>query len=304
MQAPGARQRHAKWLTVAALAAVIGVMLTLVSYSLPLYRLFCAATGFGGQTQRAEVASDRISKRVVTVRFATNVAPGLPWHFLPLQSQVKVHLGEDKLVFFSAENLTGQPIVGHATFNVTPPQAGIYFNKLQCFCFTEERLDGHAKAAMPVDFFVSPKFGQDPETREIDTITLSYTFFRSAAPAGAKDLSRFTASPQPDPRRGEHLFAEGCASCHSLDRNKVGPMLGGVFGRVAGTAPGYDYSPALKKSGIRWSAETLNRWLDGPQSFVAGTKMPLHVDDATMRRDIIAYLKEQGGKARQTASTP
>jgi cytochrome c oxidase assembly protein subunit 11 len=298
------RQRFGKWVTVAALCAVLGAMATLVSYSVPLYRLFCAATGLGGQTQRAEVASDRVSKRVITVRFETNVAPGLPWRFVPLQSQVKVHLGEDKLVFFRAENLTGQPIIGHATFNVSPADTGVYFNKIQCFCFTEERLDGHAKADMPVDFFVAPKYGTDPETRDIDTITLSYTFFRSAAPAGAKDLSRFTASPEPDPQRGARLFAEGCASCHALDRNKVGPMLGGVFGRAAGAAPGYDYSPALKKSDIRWSAETLNRWLEGPQSFVPGAKMPLHVDDATMRRDIIAYLREHSGKPRQTASAP
>jgi cytochrome c oxidase assembly protein subunit 11 len=298
------RRRLGKWITLAALAGVLGVMVTLVSYSVPLYRLFCAATGFGGQTQRAAVAADKISKRLITVRFETNVAPGLPWRFVPLQSQVKVHLGEDKLVFFRAENLTGQPIVGHATFNVTPTDTGIYFNKIQCFCFTEERLDGHAQADMPVDFFVSPQYAKDPETRDTDTITLSYTFFRSTAPAGAKDLSRFTASPEPDPQRGRRLFAEGCASCHSLDRNKVGPMLGGVLGRVAGTVPGYDYSPALRKLGIRWSADTLNRWLEGPQSFVPGAKMPLHVDDATMRRDIIAYLKEQGGSARQTASAP
>ena len=299
--------RHARWITVAGLVAVLGVMVTLVSYSVPLYRLFCAATGFGGQTQRAAVAADEISPQIVTVRFETNVAPGLPWRFRPLQSAVKLHLGEDKLVFFSAENLTGAPIIGHATFNVTPTQAGIYFNKIQCFCFTEERLGGHASANMPVDFFVSPKFGSDPETRGIDTITLSYTFFRSAAPAGAKDLSRFTASPKPDPTRGQQLFAEGCTSCHALDRNKVGPRLGGVFGRLAGTAPGYDYSPALRRSGIRWSAGMLDRWLEGPQSFVPGAKMPVHVDDATMRRDIIAYLREQSGRAaapRQTASTP
>jgi cytochrome c oxidase assembly protein subunit 11 len=309
MQKPGERrQQHiGKWITVAALVGVLGVMLTLVSYSVPLYRLFCAATGFGGQTQRAAVASNRVSSHVVTVRFETNVAPGLPWRFMPLQSQVKVHLGEEKLVFFSAQNLSEEPIVGHATFNVTPTQAGIYFNKIQCFCFSEEQLGGHDSAVMPVDFFVAPAFGSDPETRDIDTITLSYTFFRSADPAGAKNLSRFTASPEPDPQRGERLFAEGCAGCHSLDQNKVGPMLGGVVGRLAASVRGYDYSPALRQSGIRWSAATLNRWLAGPQSFIPGVKMPVHVEDATMRRDIIVYLQSHShaaGPTRQTASAP
>jgi len=287
------RHRPGKWITVAGLAAILAVMVTLVSYSVPLYRLFCAATGFGGATQRATAASDKVSNRVVTVRFTTEVAPDLPWRFGPEQPQVKVHLGEEKLVFFSAQNLSDRPIVGHAAFNVTPTKAGIYFDKIQCFCFTEERLDPHAKVDMPVDFFVDPKLGTDPETREIDTITLSYTFFRSKDPEGAKDLSRFVAGDEPDPRRGKALFAERCAACHALDRNKIGPMLGDVVGRHAGVVPGYAYSPALRQAAIDWSAQTLNRWLEGPQQFVPGARMPVRVPDATMRRDIIAYLAAQ-----------
>lgn len=298
MNGPGRpRQRLRIWTTVAALGGVLVLMLTLVSYSVPIYRMFCAATGLGGATQRAAAAGNKISDRIVTVRFTTDVAPGLPWHFEPLQSEVKVHLGEEKLVFFTARNLSDQPIVGHATFNVTPTQTGVYFNKIQCFCFTEEKLDPHAKVDMPVDFFVAPEFGTDPETRDIDTITLSYTFFRSAAPGGAQDLSRFTASPEPDPRRGQQLFAEGCASCHALDRNKVGPMLGGVVGRKAGSVADFSYSPALRQAHLNWSAETLNRWLAGPQEMLPGARMPLHVSDATMRRDIIAYLAAQSGAA-------
>jgi cytochrome c oxidase assembly protein Cox11 len=291
------RQFLGKWATVAALGAILAVMVTLVSYSVPLYRLFCAATGFGGATQRVAGVTGKVSDRVVTVRFTTDVAPGLPWRFGPVLPEVKVHLGEEKLVFFRAENLTDRPIVGHATFNVTPTKAGIYFNKIQCFCFSEERLEGRQTIDMPVDFFVAPKLGEDPETQDVDTITLSYTFFRSADPQGAKDLSRFTASPDPDPARGGRLFAERCAACHSLDRNKVGPLLGGVVGRAAGTAPGYDYSPPLRRAGISWSPETLNRWLAGPQQMVPGTRMPIHVSDATVRRDIIAYLAARNRQA-------
>ncbi len=141
----------------------------------------------------------------------------MPWRFEPVQSEVKVHLGEQQLVFFNAENLSDKAVVGHATFNVTPATSGIYFNKIQCFCFNEERLDAHQKVDMPVLFFVSPEMMADSETRDVDTITLSYTFFRSANPANAKDLSRFqTASGEPNPVRGRQAFTDRCGSCHSL----------------------------------------------------------------------------------------
>ena len=298
MQRP---QQRGKTATIVALGAVIAAMLTLVAFSVPLYRMFCAATGFGGTTQRVDAASAKISDRVVTVRFAATVAAGLPWRFVPLQSEVKVRLGEEKLVFFSSENLGDAPIVGHATFNVTPAQTGIYFDKIQCFCFSEERLDAHAKIDMPVDFFVDPKLGTDPETRNIDTITLSYTFVRAAEPQGAKDMSRFVASPEPDPRRGAALFAETCAACHALDRNKEGPQLGGIVGRSAGSTPGFAYSPALRQAGLRWSVDNLNRWLAGPQQLVPGARMPIRVEDATIRRDIIAYLAAQARQASGAA---
>lgn len=194
--------------TVAALTAVIAVMLTLVAFSVPLYRLFCAATGFGGATQRTDTAMGTVSDRMVAVRFSTDVVRDLPWRFEPEQREVKVHLGEEKLVFFSAENLSDKSIAGHATFNVTPAKTGVYFNKVQCFCFDEERLGPRQKVEMPVDFFVDAKLADNPETSEVNTITLSHTFFRSHDPEGAKDLSRFTASAIPDPKRGETLFAE------------------------------------------------------------------------------------------------
>jgi cytochrome c oxidase assembly protein subunit 11 len=124
---------------------VVGTMFGLVAYAPELYRAFCGATGYGGTTQRAYSDPTATSDKTVTVAFDSNVAPDLPWRFEPEQRSVTVHLGEQKLVFFTAENLSNESIVGHATFNVTPETSGIYFNKIQCFCFNEERLDPHQK---------------------------------------------------------------------------------------------------------------------------------------------------------------
>jgi cytochrome c oxidase assembly protein subunit 11 len=275
----------------------IGVMTGIVAYSPTLYRLFCAATGYGGTTQRAQSSPGAVSERTVRVQFDTNVAPNLPWRFEPEQSQVSVRLGEQKLVFFSAENLSDQPIVGHATFNVVPQIVGAYFKKIQCFCFNEERLEAHQKVDMPVVFFVDPALATDPDTAQIESITLSYTFFRSLSPEKGKELSRLAASSVPDPARGQQLFADHCAACHNLQVNSVGPMLGGVFGRTAGSSPGYAYSEALRQSDIVWSEDNLEGWLSGPRQFIGGTKMPVRVADPSVRRDIIAYLHEESGEA-------
>jgi cytochrome c oxidase assembly protein subunit 11 len=307
MSAPVTSQRrHRNRATVAALTAIIALMTMLVAFSVPLYRLFCSATGFGGTTQRADAAMGAVGNRAVTVRFSTDVAPGLPWRFEPERREVSVHLGEEKLVFFSAENLTDRPMVGHAAFNVTPAKTGNYFKKIQCFCFDEERLEARQKVEMPVDFFVDPKLADDPETREVGSITLSYTFFRSTDPEGAKDLSRFSASAAPDPKRGEALFAERCGACHSLETNKTGPLLGGVIGRVAGTVSRYNYSPALHRAGLRWSADALDHWLTDPRKLIPGVRMPVRVLDPATRRDIIAYIEAQGRQAgaRGPAITP
>jgi len=231
--------------------AVLAVMSGLVAYSPVLYRLFCGATGYGGTTQRVYSDPATSSERTVTVAFDANVAPGLPWRFAPEQRSVQVHLGEQKLVFFSAENLGDEATVGHATFNVTPETSGIYFNKIQCFCFNEEKLDPHQKVDMPVVFYVDPAFGKDADTEHVDTITLSYTMGRSANPSEAKNLSRFLAGAPPDIVHGRELFAQRCSACHALDRNMAGPELGGVVGRPAGSVAGYGYSSALRTAHLK-----------------------------------------------------
>jgi cytochrome c2 len=200
------------------------------------------------------------------------------------------------LVFFSAENLSDKATVGHAKFNVTPETAGIYFNKIQCFCFNEERLDPHQKVDMPVVFYVDAAFAKDADTQNVDTITLSYTFGRSASPSDAKNLSRFLANAAPDVVHGQELFTQRCNACHALDKNMTGPMLGSVVGRTAGSVAHYDYSPALKNARLTWSVDRLDEWLAGPQKMVPGAKMPVRVLDAPSRHDIIAYLQKVGEK--------
>ena len=271
---------------------VLAVMAGVVAYSPELYRAFCGATGYGGTTQRAYSDPAATSDKTVTVAFDSNVAPGLPWRFEPEQRSVNVHLGEQKLVFFTAENLSDESMVAHATFNVTPATSGIYFNKIQCFCFNEERLDPHQKVEMPVVFYVDPAFGKDSDNAHIDTITLSYTLLRSANPDEAKNLSRFEPNAAPDAIHGEQLFGERCAACHAVDSNKTGPMLGGVFGRKAGSAAGYHYSDALKSAAFAWSKDSLDQWLTDPKKFVPGARMPVRVLDAPSRRDLVAYLQK------------
>ena len=191
------RRQSRKYATLLGIALVLGVMTTLVSYSVTLYRLFCAATGAGGTVQRVNADTARPSGRTVTVFFDTGVAPGLPWRFVPVQRKVTVHLGQSTPVFFEAENRSDQDIVGHATFNVTPVKAAIYFKKIQCFCFTEERLGAHRTVEMPVDFFVDPALGANPGTADVTDITLSYTFYRSL-----DDASRVGALAKAGPHVG------------------------------------------------------------------------------------------------------
>ena len=187
----------------------------------------------------------------MTVRFTTEVAPDLPWRFGPEQRQVTVHLGEEKLVFFSAQNLTDRPIVGHAAFNVTPTKAGIYFNKIQCFCFTEERLDPRQKVDMPVDFFVDPKLGTDPETRESRYDHAVLHVLSLERPGRGKGFVAVCRRRQARSAARAKLFAERCAACHALDRNKIGPMLGDVVGRHAGSGSRLSLFAGIARGGDR-----------------------------------------------------
>jgi len=170
--------RRATTATVGAALAAVAAMVGLVAASVPLYRAFCRAVGLGGTPQVAAAAPARASARTIAVRFDATVARGLNWRFEPQQREIRVHLGEQSLALFSATNKSSEPVVGTATFNVTPDKAGRYFDKIQCFCFSEQRIEPGASVDLPVTFFVDPAIADDPNTAEIGTITLSYTFFR------------------------------------------------------------------------------------------------------------------------------
>jgi cytochrome c oxidase assembly protein subunit 11 len=165
------------------LVSVVAGMTGLSFASVPLYRLFCQATGLGGTTQRAASAPGKEAGALVTIRFDAETAPDLGWEFRPLQSAVNVHPGEQRQIFYRAVNKTAQPVTATATYNVTPAKAGIYFDKLQCFCFSEQHLAAGESVDMGVVFFVDPDILTDPNTNDVRAITLSYTMFRAHQPA-------------------------------------------------------------------------------------------------------------------------
>lgn len=182
-----AAEMSARNTRVALVCATVGVgMLGMAYAAVPLYDLFCRVTGYGGTTQRAERAADTRLARSMTVRFDANVASGLPWEFAPVTKPQTLQIGENGLAFYRVTNTSSRPIVGTATYNVTPEQAGIYFNKLSCFCFTEQRLEPGESMDMPVSYFVDPEIEKDPDARRLNTITLSYTFYEVKKPAAAR----------------------------------------------------------------------------------------------------------------------
>ena len=164
--------------TLALNLAAIAVGMVMLAYaSVPLYKIFCQVTGFGGTTQRSVANVGKINAREVTVRFNTDTDPRLPWKFEPIEKEVKVHLGENRLVAFRATNLSDRVTKGTASYNVTPFQVGRYFNKIQCFCFEQQQLGPHETATLPVSFFIDPAILDDPQVHDVANITLSYTFF-------------------------------------------------------------------------------------------------------------------------------
>jgi cytochrome c oxidase assembly protein subunit 11 len=185
------RKTGAKRTTAAIVVLVAGVMLAASFAAVPLYRLFCAATGYGGTTQSASRAPDERGVRHIAVRFDANVAPGLPWRFEPETPEISLRPGETATVFFRATNLSDRETEGSARFNVAPDQAGAWFDKLQCFCFSAQKLGPRESAEWPVVFFLDPKLEQDQTMAKIDAITLSYTFFAppKAAKTGAVETS-------------------------------------------------------------------------------------------------------------------
>src|SRR5690554_5249491 len=157
---------------VCVLAGMVGLSYAAV----PLYRLFCQVTGYGGTTQRVEQYSDTILDQTITVRFDANVN-GLPWDFRPREREVTIRIGETAEIAYLAKNLAQGATAGSATFNVAPALAGAYFNKIECFCFTEQELQPGETYEMPVQFFVDPEIVNAPELKNLKTITLSYTFY-------------------------------------------------------------------------------------------------------------------------------
>jgi len=161
-----------------ACVSAVAVMVGMAYAAVPLYNLFCRVTGYAGTTQVAVNSEGiRIVDREVKVRFDANIEKGFGWEFAPVQRDVALKLGETREIAYRARNLTDKPLTGTATFNVTPQSAGAYFNKIECFCFTETTLQPGEELIMPVVFFVDPDMADTEETRDIHTITLSYTFF-------------------------------------------------------------------------------------------------------------------------------
>ncbi|NUB26045.1 cytochrome c oxidase assembly protein [Azospirillum brasilense] len=171
--------RRKNRLFMAGLFGLVFGMVGLAYASVPLYALFCQVTGFGGTTQRADAAPARQVDRVIKVRFNADVNQSLPWRFKPEQKELTVKLGEMGLAAYQAANRVDRPTVGTALYNVTPDKVGKYFNKIECFCFTEQVLEPGQSVDMPVAFFVDPALADDPAMEDVSTITLSYTFFRA-----------------------------------------------------------------------------------------------------------------------------
>lgn len=180
----------------ALIASVVVLGMTGMAYAaVPLYAAFCRVTGYGGTTQEADVAPTQILERTIEVRFDANTSPDLPVVFAPKQTSETLRIGETGLAFYRVRNTSDEPVVARATYNVTPHIAGQYFAKLECFCFTDRVIAPGQETDLPVVFFVDPEIVSDPDTADITTLTLSYTFFRSTSPEAQALLESSEGQP-------------------------------------------------------------------------------------------------------------
>jgi len=184
---------------VTGLSFVVVGMVGLSYLAVPLYDLFCRVTGYGGTTQIAVERSTKVSERPIKVRFDAMVT-NIDWAFQPAQRQIELKVGENALAFYRATNRSSESVTGTATFNVTPLKAGAYFSKLECFCFTEQTLAPGETAEMPVAFFVDPEIDEDPNLKDIKTITLSYTFYPTKPTGRQKEEQQVSANTGPGAR--------------------------------------------------------------------------------------------------------
>ncbi|HTO32940.1 MAG TPA: cytochrome c oxidase assembly protein [Pararhizobium sp.] len=189
---PASRKERANGVIVASCLAFVVGMTGMAYAAVPLYDMFCKVTGYNGTTKRVEQASEVILDQTIKVTFDANIASDLPWDFTPVQREIELKIGETVQVSFMAKNLSKKPTTGQAVFNVTPMAGAAYFNKVQCFCFTETTLQPGEELEMPVVFFVDPEIVKSVETRDIRTLTLSYTFY---AREPSKPVAALKAKP-------------------------------------------------------------------------------------------------------------
>jgi cytochrome c oxidase assembly protein subunit 11 len=181
MTASSAQRRLRRDVIVAGSCGVlVAAMIGAAFAAVPFYNWFCKTTGFGGTTQVAEKAPDagQVLGRTIVVRFDSNVAPGLPWRFQPEQNEIKIHIGEVTTVHYRVINEAAREITAQASYNVSPPTVGGYFTKINCFCFTQQTMKAGETREMTVVFYVDPSIAKDHEQDDLNTITLSYTFYR------------------------------------------------------------------------------------------------------------------------------
>ncbi len=191
---PGSAQRKRDIMLAAACGAFAALMVGAAFAAVPLYDWFCRTTGFGGTTQVATYAPDQVLGRKITVRFDANVAGGLPWKFAPERNSLNVRIGQVVTVFYTVTNEAARDTVGQASYNVTPPTTGAYFQKINCFCFTEQHFKAGETRELPVVFYIDPALAQDAEQDGLNTITLSYTYYPVRAPEQPVAASTQTGS--------------------------------------------------------------------------------------------------------------